>query len=222
VADHDLQMAQAALGRIGGQRHGRQDELALTSPIKGRVLRVIQQSEGAVQLGAPLLELGDSGALEVVVDVLTSDAVNVQPGARAWIERWGGEHALASHVRLVEPSAVTRVSALGVEEQRVNVVIDLDEPHAVWAALGDGYRVEARIATWQGQDVLSVAASAVFRRQADWAVFKVENGIARVVKIEVGHRNADRVEIKRGLRAGEQVIAHPSERLADGTRVEPR
>jgi HlyD family secretion protein len=222
VADNDLRMAEAALGRLGSPQKRDADQFELIAPVKGRVLRVIQQSEGVVQPGTPLLELGDSAALEIVVDVLTSDAVHVRAGARVQIERWGGDQALRGHVRVVEPSAFTRISSLGVEEQRVNVVIDLDEPHAVWSSLGDGYRVEARIAVWEGTDVLSVPASAAFRRGESWAVFKVSGGVARVTKIDVGRRNAERVEVKSGLNAGDQVVAHPSERLSDGTSVEPR
>ncbi|HMI93102.1 MAG TPA: efflux RND transporter periplasmic adaptor subunit, partial [Polyangiales bacterium] len=210
--DHDLQMAQAALGRLGGS-HVEDDQLDLTASVRGRVLRVIQQSEGVVQPGTPLLE--------IVVAVLTSDAVHIEQGARVQVERWGGQKPLAAHVRLVEPSADTRVSALGVEEQRVNVLVDLDAPQAQWSRLGDGYRVEARIAVWESKDTLSVPASAVFRRAGSWAVFKVKDGVARVVSIDVGERSPELVEIKNGLQAGDRVVGHPSERLADGMAVEP-
>jgi len=220
VADHDLQMAQAVLGRLGGS-HVQDDQLDLTASVRGRVLRVIQQSEGVVQPGTPLLEIGDPAALEIVVAVLTSDAVHIEPRARVQIERWGGSKPLAAHVRLIEPSADTRVSALGVEEQRVNVLVDLDAPQAQWARLGDGYRVEARIAVWESKDTLSVPASAVFRRTGSWAVFKVNDGVARVVSIDVGERSPELVEIKSGLQAGDRVVGHPSERLADGMAVVP-
>jgi HlyD family secretion protein len=224
VADHELQVAQAALGRIARPRgkNEAEPEVEITSPVRGRVLRVIQESEGAVQPGQPLLEIGDPTALEIVVDVLTSDAVAIQPGAKAEIERWGGAQALPAHVRLIEPSAFTRVSALGVEEQRVNVVIDLDAPHATWSALGDGYRVEAAIEVWNGNDVLSVPASAVFRRGEGWAVFQVKNGKALVQNVEIGRQNMDSEQITRGLQAGDQVIVHPSDRVADGASVEAR
>ncbi len=221
VADNDLRMAEAALGRLGGNRKA-DEQLDLTAPMKGRVLRVLQQSEGVVQPGTPLLELGDPAALDIVVDVLTSDAVHVKAGAPVQIERWGGEKPLRGHVRVVEPGAFTRISSLGVEEQRVNVVIDLDEPREVWAALGDGFRVEAKIVIWEGADVLSVPASAVFRRGESWALFKVEGGVAKETKVHVGHRNAERVEIRSGLNAGDKVVAHPSERLSDGLAVEAR
>ena len=221
VAENDLRMAEATLGRLGGQRKAN-EQFELTASVTGHVLRVLQQSEGVVQPGTPLLELGDPAALDIVVDVLTSDAVHVKAGAQVQIERWGGEKPLRGHVRVVEPGAFTRISSLGVEEQRVNVVIDLDEPREVWAALGDGFRVEARIAVWEGKDVLSVPASAVFRRGESWALFKVEGGVAYETKVDVGHRNAERVEIRSGVKAGDKVVAHPSERLSNGLAVEAR
>lgn len=220
VADYDLRMAEAALGRIG--KPGKEEQIEVSSPVKGRVLRVIQQSEGAVQPGAPLLEIGDPAALEIVVDILTSDAVRVRPGAVVFIDRWGGDHPLKAHVRLVEPSAFTRISALGVEEQRVNVVVDLDDPHTMWSALGDGYHVEAQIVTWEGDAVITVPASATFRREQDWAVFQVKDGVAKLTPITLGHVNSESVEALRGVGPGDQVIVHPSDRVTDGTRVEPR
>jgi HlyD family secretion protein len=222
VADYELRTAEAALGRIGKPRGKEQEQIDVVSPVKGRVLKVIQQSEGAVQPGTPLLEIGDPAALEIVVDVLTSDAVHVKPGAEVFIERWGGEHALRAHVRLIEPSAFTRVSALGVEEQRVNVVIDLDEPQQTWASLGDGYHVEARIVSWSGDGVLSVPASATFRREQGWAVFRVVDDTAQLVPITLGHANSEHVEVLHGLSAGERVIVHPSDRVEHDTRVEQR
>ena len=138
------------------------------------------------------------------------------------IEHWGGADALRGHVRLIEPSAFTRVSALGVEEQRVNVVVDLDDPHAMWAALGDGYRVEARIVTWQQSDVLGVPSSALFRHGERWAVFAVADGHARIREVEVGAQNGQRAQITRGLAEGEHVVVYPSDRVADGARVEAR
>lgn len=224
VADNNLRVAEAALGRLGQLAKGKQndEQMELTAPVKAHVLRVFQQSEGVVQPSTPLLELGDLAALEIVVDVLTSDAVHIREGARTVIDRWGGDQPLHGHVRRLEPSATTSVSSLGVQEQRVNVVIDLDDPRATWASLGDGYRVEAKIAIWEAPKVLSVPASAAFRRGQDWAVFKVDAGIARVVKLEIGQRNSDRIEVKSGLQAGDLVVAHPSERLSDGIMVEKR
>jgi HlyD family secretion protein len=221
VADYDYEMATAALGRLSGKRPAA-DQIEVTSPVAGRVLRVLQQSEGVVQPGSPLLELGDASALEVVVDVLTSDAVRIKPSARVVIERWGGEKPLRAHVRSVEPSAFTRISALGVEEQRVNVIIDLDDPPSTWAALGDGYRVEARIVTAEAPNALRVPASAVFRHGEQWALYVVRDDRAQLVSIEIGARNDEHFEVTRGLSAGQSVVLHPGDRVADGVRVQRR
>jgi HlyD family secretion protein len=221
VAGYELEMARLTVARQSGR--GRPDEeITLGAPLAGQVLKVIQKSAGVVQPGAALLELGDVHALEIVADLLTSDAVHIHPKARTWIQRWGGDAVLAAHVRSIEPSAFTRLSALGVEEQRVNVIIDLDAPRAEWAALGDGYRVEVQILTWQADDVLAVPESAIFRRQDSWATFAVREGRARLVPIEIGHRNGERVEVRRGLGVGAQVIVHPSDRVSDGERVAAR
>ena len=216
VADYELTMAQAAKGRLTGGAKG--EELAIVSPISGRVLRVLRDSEGAVQPGTPIIELGNPQTLEIVVDVLTSDAVKISAGAVARLERWGGM-ALQGVVRLIEPSAFTRVSSLGVEEQRVNAIIDLRSPPAEWASLGDGYRVEARIVVWRAEQVLKVPSSAVFRHGQGWAAFAVRDGHVRLTPIEVGHRSGLEVEITRGLSEGEKVVTHPSDRVKDGVRV---
>lgn len=216
VAEHELAMARAAIERRG--KSGAGEQLDVPAPVDGRVLRLIQESEGVVQAGAPLLELGDPRALEIVVDVLTSDAVRIQPGARVTIDRWGGA-PLPARVRKVEPSAFTRVSALGVEEQRVNVVIDLD---AHEEALGDGYRVEAHIVVWEAAEVVRVPASAVFRHEAGWAVYRVEGGIARLTTVEIGQRNGKQVEIRRGLEPPATLVLHPSDRIRDGVAAVAR
>lgn len=221
VAGHEVEMAKLALSRQTPTA-----DLAaaidLTSPVAGQVLRVIQESAGVVQPGTPLLELGDVKALEIVADVLTSDAVHIQPRARAWIERWGGANVLHAHVRRVEPSAFTRISALGVEEQRVNVILDLDEPYESWSALGDGYRVEVRVLTWQAEDALVVPESALFRRNDRWATFVVNDQRVEVAYVEVGHRNGELAEVLSGLREGQAVIVHPSDRVAEGVKVTTR
>jgi len=228
VADYELRVAEAALRRQGGSsaRRGQatagDEQVLVNAPVAGKVLRVIQESEGVVQAGSPLLELGDPAALEIVVDVLTSDAVNIAPGAAVIIERWGGTATLHGHVRVVEPSAFTRMSALGVEEQRVNVVIDLDEEYEVWESLGDGYRVEARIIVWRAEDVLRVPASAVFRYEEGWAIYAIRSAIATLVPIEVGHRNGLEVEITSGVDEGTEIILHPSDQITDGVEVELR
>ncbi len=221
VAEHQARLARVALGRFDPSQD-QEEQLEVTAPVEGQVLRVIQESAGVVAAGTPLLELGDPAALEIVVDVLTSDAVRIQPGAHVSLERWGGEGELAGHVRRVEPSAFTRVSALGVEEQRVNVVIDLDEPRERWRALGDGYRVETRIVVWEQRDVLKVPASAIFRHGDGHAVFRVEGGHARVVAVQVGEQNGVETQITGGLREGDRVVVHPSDAVVDGAEVAPR
>lgn len=221
VAGHEVERAQAARGALGG-RGVRQDVGEVRSPVDGWVLKVVQESEGMVAPGAPLLELGDPADLEVVVDLLTQDAVRVRPGARALLEHWGGEGALRGQVRRVEPAAFTRVSALGVEEQRVNVLVALAEPRERWGALGDGFRVETRITQWEGRDVLQVPESALFRSGERWAVFVAQEGRLRLRPVEVGERNGVAAEVRGGLEAGERVVLHPGDRAADGVRYAER
>jgi HlyD family secretion protein len=222
VAESEMRLAQAALRRLGTAPGPRGDQFEVRSPVEGRVLRVMQESEGAVQPGTALLEIGDPAGLEIVVDVLTADAVEIRPGAPVLIERWGGDSLLHGQVHRVEPSAFTRVSALGVEEQRVNVIIDLDEPRERWAALGDGYRVETRTVIWQAPDVLRVPAGAVFRHKGGWAVYAVERSVVRLRSVDVGHRNGAQVEILSGLRPGERVVVYPSDNVVDGTKPQAR
>jgi HlyD family secretion protein len=204
-----------------GRGKGAEEEVVVRSPLAGRVLRVYTESETAVVHGTPILELGDPAGLEIAVDVLTADAVEVRPGAEVEIVGWGGP-TLRGTVRLVEPSATTRISALGVEEQRVAVIVDLAEPPAAWAGLGDGWRVEARIVTWRGADVITVPLAALFRVGDRWAVFVVEDGRARQRVIELGHRGAEAAEVIGGLEVGEIVVLHPSERISEGARIAPR
>src|SRR5690606_36459228 len=217
VATHQLEMARAALGRVEGEENA--EQLELTSPIDGTVLRVMHESGGAVTPGTEILELGDPAHLEIAVDVLTSDAVEIEPGDRGLLERWGGERALEGHVRRIEPSAFTRTSALGVEEQRVFVLIDLDSPREEWARLSDGFRVEARIVIWEEEDVVHVPASAVFRHGEGWAVFRVEGERAALTDVEIGQRNGLSVQIREGLEVDDRVIAHPPDRVVDGVEV---
>lgn len=190
--------------------------IEIRSPVAAEVLRVHEESERIVQAGAPLLELGDARAIEIVVDVLSADAVRIRPGAELWVEDWGGELPLRAKVRRVEPSGFTKTSALGVEEQRVNVIADFVDPPA---GLGDGFRIEARIVVFEAADVLQLPASALFRRGEGWAVFAVEDGVARRRDVEIGAQNPFAAELRQGLEAGERVVLHPSDRLADGARV---
>ena len=189
----------------------------LRSPVQGVVLRVFEESERVMPMGTPLLELGDLSNLEIVIDVLSAEAVRVRNGFPVLIQDWGGEETLRARVRLVEPSGFTKVSALGVEEQRVNIIADfVNKPES----LGHGYRVEAGIVVWEEENVLKVPSSALFRHDGGWAVFQVERGRAHRRPVEHGHRNAFEVEILSGIEEGDVVIVHPSDLVADGVRVE--
>jgi HlyD family secretion protein len=194
----------------------------ILSPINGRVLRVFRESSGIVQAGDPLLEIGDPLDLEVEIDVLSRDAVKVKPGAPVLLEEWGGDRALNGEVRLVEPSGFTKISTLGVEEQRVNVIVDLVDPPQKREALGDGFRVEARIVTAEAKDVLKVPTSALFRVGEDWAVFRVEDGVARERIIKLGLQNGLEAEVQEGLAEGDLVVTHPGDNVVDGRAVRAR
>lgn len=219
-ASYELDNARALLSRVTHSETAH-DEITLRSPVRARVLRVTQASGGVVAAGTPLMELGDTEALEVVVDLLTADALQVVPGARVHLDPGGSAAVLEGQVRLVEPAAFTRVSALGVEEQRVNVLIDLREPPERWRALGDGWRVEAHIVAWEGARVLTVPLGALFRRGGEWCAFVIEGGKARRRVVSIGHQGGGLVEVTRGLRTGAQVIVHPPDRLEDGEAVAP-
>ncbi|HEX2779227.1 MAG TPA: efflux RND transporter periplasmic adaptor subunit [Gemmatimonadaceae bacterium] len=211
----------AAESEVAGARAvlaGGESAIAVRAPVRGRVLRIPEPSERVVMSGTPILELGDARALQVIADVLSSDAVKLRVGDAAEVVDWGGEDALHARVRSIEPSAFTRVSALGVDEQRVNVRLDLlDSP----PTLGDGFRVEVRVTVWERPEVLTVPASAAFRRGEDWAVFVIEDGRARERLVRLGHRTAATVEVLRGLEPGARVILFPSDQIADATRVRP-
>jgi HlyD family secretion protein len=219
VASEQVRVARAALAGDGGARDRHIEVLA---PASGRVLRVHHQSEGVVQAGTPLLEVGNPEALELVVDLLTTDAVRVQPGTPVTIQGWGGDRALAARVRKVEPSAFTKPSALGVEEQRVNVIAAFTDPRREWAALGDGFRIEARLVLWESADVLKIPQGAAFRHGDGWAVYRIESGKARLARVQVAHRGETELEVLGGLAPGAVVAVHPGDRVKDGARVEPR
>jgi HlyD family secretion protein len=190
--------------------------------VSGSVLRVLRESEGVVDTAAPLIEVGDPQRLEVVVDLLSTDAVRVEAGQRALIEGWGNPEPLEGAVRRVEPFGFTKVSALGVEEQRVNVVIDFVDPPERWRRLGHGFRVEPRIVLWESTDVLKVPLAALYRAGEDWMVFREEKGRAVPVRVRIGHENGLEAEVLEGVEAGQRVVMHPSDRVSDGTRIEPR
>ncbi|SEK61490.1 efflux RND transporter periplasmic adaptor subunit [Ectothiorhodospira marina] len=220
VARFDLASARLPLEIIDGQRA---DEaipaLALEAPIDGVITRRHRRDEGPVQAGEAILELGNLDDLEVRVDLLSLEAVRVRPGMRVILERWGGGNELEARVRRVEPAGFEKVSALGVEEQRVWVWSRITSPREAWAHLGDGYRVEARFVLWEGEDVVHIPTSALFRDQDRWAVFVVEDGRAHLRPVETGRRSGLRTQIESGLTPGEQVITHPGERVNDGVRV---
>lgn len=194
----------------------------LTSPVSGRVLRVIDERARVVSSGQPLLEIGDPATLEIVVDLLSSDAVKVRPGAEAMIERWGGDSVLGGRVRLVEPSGFTKISALGIEEQRVNVMIDFTDPIERRRALGDGFRIEARIVVWRERETLKVPVGALARREGGWSVYVANNGRAELRSIAMGRRSSREAQVLQGLSAGGQIILHPGAMISDDARISPR
>lgn len=196
--------------------------VTIRAPVAGRVLRVLQESESVVAQGAPVMEIGDPGDLEVVAELLSSDAARISADAPAVIEAWGEGPALRGRVRLVEPYGFLKVSALGVEEQRVNVIIDPVNPPAAWAAVGHGYRVEAAVTVWSAEAVVRTPVAALFRHQGQWAVFRIEDGHARLQQVEVGQNNGDLAEVRAGLAPGERVVLHPGQSVADGVAVRVR
>jgi HlyD family secretion protein len=206
----------AARAALLGTSPGATDVAVIRAPASGRVLSVPERSERVVAAGTPLIQVGDAHGLEVVVDVLSTEAVRVQPGAAMRIIEWGGDSALAARVRLVEPAGFTKISTLGVEEQRVNVIGDLLQAPP---ELGDGYRVQARIVTWSSPAVLKVPNSALFRSGGGWSLFVVDGGRARLRNVEIGHRGTHETEIRDGLESRETVILFPSDRIAVGARV---
>jgi HlyD family secretion protein len=222
AALYDLERARARLDPPGGAGGTAARNMVLRAPIDGVVLRRLRESESVVPPGDPLLELGDPRRLEIVSDLLSTDAVRVREGQRVRIERWGGETPLLARVRRVEPHGFTKISALGVEEQRVNAVMDFVDPVEAWKRLGDGYRVEVRIVVYEAPQALVAPAGALFRRSDGWAAFVVDGGRARLRPVEVGRRNGAEAELLSGLAEGERVIVHPSERLGDGSRLRVR
>lgn len=224
VAEFELEQAKAALIRTRPRSTGEPDDsrFEIRAPVDGRVLRVFQESATVVSPGSRLLELGNTVDLEIVIDVLSADGVRISPGARVWLEHWGGAEPLPARVRLVEPGAFTKISSLGVEEQRVNVIADFEGPPEKYSRLGDAYRVEARIVIWESQSVLKVSAGALFRHGDGWAVFRVVGGRARLQPVAIGHSNGLETEILDGLSENETVVAYPSDKIKDGVAIKPR
>lgn len=220
VAQHELEAARTPLKYAASG--GNAEPVAIRTPVSGKVLRIPRKSEGPVSVGQPLVEVGDPSLLEVEVDVLSADAVRIHPGTRVVFERWGGEGELEGVVRVVEPAGFTKVSALGVEEQRVWVIVAFTSPADKWQRLGDGYRVEASFILWEANDVLQIPASALFRDGDGWAVFAVEQGKAVKRRVETGQRNGLDAQVVSGIKAGEQVIVHPDDSVRDGRAVVAR
>jgi HlyD family secretion protein len=220
VGRYELDAALASLRyTASGQPGASLEAVPVRAPVAGRVLAIHQESAGVVASGQPLLEVGDPAGLEVVVEVLSRDAVRIAPGGRVLLERWGGEARLEGVVRTVEPTGFTKVSALGVEEQRVRVIADLASPPEAWQRLGDGYRVEASFVVWESADALIVPASALFRSDDGWAAFVVEGGRARERAVTPGHGSGLLTEVGAGLEEGTTVVLHPGDAIEDGVRV---
>ena len=227
TARHQLEVARARLlegSALGGNPHPASagSPISLRSPVDGVVLRRLRESEAVVPAGEPLLEVGQPDELEIVADYLSADAVKIRPGNRVLIEEWGGKTALEGVVRRVEPSGFMKISALGVEEQRVNVVVDFVDPVAARPGLADGFRVELRVVLSEGDEVLQVPTGSLFRSGEKWAVFAVENDRARLRTVEIGRQGGLVAEVLGGLEEGDQVLLHPGDSIIDGLRVAPR
>ena len=224
---YQLEVARARLveGSTATDNPGHQETgspILLRSPVDGVVLRRMRESEAVVAAGEPLLEVGEPEDLEIVADYLSADAVKIRPGDRVLIEEWGGDEPLEGRVRRVEPSGFMKISALGVEEQRVNIVVDFDDPPQARPGLADGYRVELRVVLWEGEDVLQVPTGSLFRAGEGWAVFAVEKGRAHLRQVEIGRQGGLAAEVLSGLEEGDRVLLHPGDSITEGLRVEER
>jgi HlyD family secretion protein len=195
--------------------------IQIRAPVTGRLLKIVQESEAVVQAGTPLLDIGDPLDLEVVADLLSTDAVQIKMGATVRIDGWGGA-PIRGHVSRVDPAGFLKVSALGIEEQRVRVTIDFADPPEAWSGLGHDYRVVVHVTVWDSDSALTVPVGALFRKGDSWAVFALRDGRARTKLVEIGHRNNRVAEVISGLATGDQVVLHPSDRVREGARVAPR
>jgi HlyD family secretion protein len=195
--------------------------IELRAPVSGRVLKVIQESEAVVPAGTPLIEIGDPLDLDVVADLLSTDAVQIEPGSTVRIDGWGGP-PINGRVARVDPAGFLKVSALGIEEQRVHVTIDLVDPPEAWSRLGHDYRVTVHVTVWNAENAIAVPVGALFRQGGEWAVFSLRAGHATAIPVKLGHRNNQAAEVLSGLSEGDRVILHPSDRIVDGARVTER
>jgi HlyD family secretion protein len=219
AAAADVKRAEAGLISYRSEKSQKSAITMIRSPIDSRVLRVLEKSERVVAAGTPIVTLSNPGKIEIVADVLSTEAVKIMPRMPVSVENWGGPQALKARVRMVEPYGFTKVSALGVEEQRVNVIADFVDPPG---KLGDGYKVDVRIVIWETEDVIKVPASALFRSGEAWNAFTIQNGRAVLVPVEIGHRNASEAEVLGGLEEGAEVILHPPNDVKQGTAVVAR
>ena len=221
VAQFELEAAQINLDYSQAQKNGSTPfkRIPIKSPVDGRVLKVSQRSEGSLRTGQAIIEVGDPQALEVVTEVLSRDTVRIKPGLPVHFEHWGGT-PLTGVVRTIEPSGFTKVSALGVEEQRVKVIADITSPAEQWQRLGDAYAVTSKFILWQAEQVLQIPANTLFRVENDMSVFVVENGETKRQKVIVGQRGGIRVEVLKGLKVGDVVVTHPDKNISDGSQVQ--
>ena len=224
VRDYELNRARARLVPPTGSTSSQSPCACVTlrSPVDGRVLRILQKSETIVTPGAPLMEVGDPKDLEIVADMLSYDAVKIRPGQQVIIDGWGGNEVLLALVRMVEPFAFTKTSALGIEEQRVNVVMDLLDEPADDVSLGHAFRVNVRVVMWQSDAVKTVPLTALFRHENGWAVYVDNDGVANTTPVTIGHSSNLDVEVISGLQVGDRIVQHPNDRLSDGVRIQRR
>jgi HlyD family secretion protein len=223
VARSELERAKTTLQNFAPvQKTGKNNTVEVASPVSGVIFKIHRESEGVVHVGEPLMDIGNAGNLEVRVEVLSSDAVRIRPEMTVLFKHWGRDDPLTGRVRRVEPAGFTKLSSLGVEEQRVLVIIDITSPPEVWRVLGDGYRLEAHFVVWEGQDILQVPTSALFRSGKEWSMFVEENGKARRRAVEVGQRTGLTAQILSGLKENERVVAYPDDAIRDGTRIRQR
>lgn len=221
VAKSELERAKITLQNFTARNSGH-DSVAISAPLSGAIFRVYRESEGAVNMGEPLIDIGDVKNLEVRVEVLSSDAVKIKKGTPVLFKRWGRDEPLTGIVRLIEPAGFTKISSLGVEEQRVLVIVDITSPPEKWNVLGDGFRMETHFIIWEGKDILQIPTSALFRSGTGWAVFVEEKGKARKRLVEVGQKNGLTAEILSGLKEKERVVAYPEDSISDGTKIRKR
>ncbi|MGM0589216.1 MAG: efflux RND transporter periplasmic adaptor subunit [Bacteroidota bacterium] len=220
IARYERNAAETALATF--RKPNQQESIVIESPVEGQILSIHQKNEGVIQAGSPIMEIGALQSLEIRSDVLSTDAVRIDQGTEVRIKRWGSDHVLAGSVRRVDPSGYTRISALGVEEQRVPVIIDIMAPRDQWQSLGDGFRVVAEYIIWQGEDVVQVPSSALFRVADQWALFIQDGNRAQLQYVTIGQQSGLYTQIIEGIRAGDQILTHPDERIEDGTRIRAR